>query len=136
MSKETAGGLYLTTACRFAAAIDRYSKRVYGKDDKVFRPEVVRRLPAIKKESGRLAVAAYEFARALHNPPAPWPATVAPDVGAMIAQMLRSERDFGKASGADSASEWYRLKSKAERALKWVPIDRRISVMLDLPGDC
>jgi hypothetical protein len=132
MTVARAGDYYLRHACNSNAAMDRFDRIVFGRDNRIGTPELRRRFPTIKRESRRVGVAEHEFARALYNPPASWPG-VAFHVNA-LARLATRDGILRRAQGAArTPRRWLYLNGRAN-SISWGNHSSVIRAKLDLPA--
>jgi hypothetical protein len=134
MSKEQAGAYFMTSVCASNAAIDEMNREVYGPDNWITEAEVKRRFAAIKAATKPYARSHYKFARALINPPAVWPSSVAGPVEVTASRLLRVHALVRSASAARTAGRWLELMNRAHN-IKTPTSTIRAGLDLPPPGE-
>lgn len=134
MSQQKAGAYYLQTICRANDAQNAFLKQIWRGRERIQRAEVARRLPEIRRASGKLSTAFSNASRRLFNPPADWPGYVANQIGDMRNHYLRDADIRSQQSYAATATRWLRLNGQSNAlGTKQVRTSRKIRAILDLP---
>ena len=132
MGKDQAGDAYLKAVCIGNDASAVFAKRVWHGRRHIYAPEVRRRLPELRRLSGRYAYELQREARLLFNPPADWPTDVA-DLVKRVATVSAKDSYFRqRQASAGTARAWLRFNGKSND-LSPGTAPAEIRAILDLP---
>jgi hypothetical protein len=132
MGQTRAGQYYLNSVCPENAVFHTFIQKVWRGENTISWRELRRRLGAIEYQSRQLGKANHRMARALYNPPAAWPSSVAGPVTHLADAEVKTAGFAFKMGGAATARGWARYWSKY-RDVPFHHYSETIRARLDLP---